>query len=560
MKYPKSRLAAAIMLTLSATALSLAGTALPQASAADITSRFTPGLPWFDAGGHLIQGHNGSIIKDQSNYYWIGQNATDGRSKAACYESPDLEHWTQKSPDVVDVADLAQTWSPSPSIYYLIGNTQVMYDSATDRYVLWVSVSIKGLHSEPRPNSDFLVDVAETAAGQNPCSQYAWQRTTPWQPFGHPVGDIGLMTHSSGGTTYAYLTDADQSGPELRVFLITPDSGTGVTCGDVCLEGTVLEMDGSFEAPALFQAGNVFFMLASHKTSWVPNANQYNYTTHAPPTSTKQSEWDGWQGQTGSGAVPDTNWTDVVPASNPAPTASYTCDSQTFFVLPIHGTSQQTNIYMGDRWDSSNIPNGSLADSSYVWLPLKMPTSTSLQLDCTITNWSIDLSTGDWATLADPTFTFTNVGNSTVIDGKSDGTLVQDQLGTSPTKNQQWEIINVPDSAETGPLYTPWYEIKNAATEGNIVLLCQAIDSGGSPQCFNYLNPLQQALAPPPPGDAYSGIWQFVSVHGGPGLTLASFVNGNLVDAGPDGTLVQDPAANPPAVSQQWTLTCATNC
>jgi hypothetical protein len=122
--------------------------------------------------------------------------------------------------------------------------------------------------------------------------------------------------------------------------------------------------------------------------------------------------------------------------------------------------------------------------------------------------------------------------------------------------NQQWKIINVP-GVTTGSLYAPWYEILNAATGGDMVTLCgQWVNS----ECSNFLNPLEQSTAPIASADGYDWLWQFGSVNGGPSLTLAFIDNGNLVDAQPDGTLFQDPSANPSAGSQQWALKCVTNC
>lgn len=141
MNYSKGRLAARIVLAISAAALPLAGTAVPSLASASppfttSPSTFVPCV---------------SIIKDGSFYYWIGQDLTSGRVAAACYQSTDLVHWTDDG-DVVSVGlppNPGDPPAPAGGLQqpgggtYLIGTTKVMYDSVTKQYVLWVGVSIK---------------------------------------------------------------------------------------------------------------------------------------------------------------------------------------------------------------------------------------------------------------------------------------------------------------------------------------------------------------------------------------------------------------------------------
>lgn len=609
-----------MLLAFSAVALSLAGAAAPALASAPPPPSIMPGIPWFDDTGHLIQGHNGSVIaqtvQNVTTYYWIGQDLTGGRFGAACYQSTDLMHWTRDepstlSPDVLTVAappagmpadfGLQQI---SDTRYYLIGNPQVMQDPATGHFFLWVSVSIKD--PAPRPSSDFLVAVAESS-GSTPCSSiYAWQRQ-PFQPFANvqatgnpqPVGDIGLFNYTDPGSsnTFSYLTSADQgklpcqfgdincyepdasgspdtsakcqsgetdciTGPQLRVYLITPD---GQANPDTTLLGTVAHFYGFHEAPAMFQAGpnGPFFLVASHQTAWVPNDNVYEVTKSAPPES-GSGTWGGWQQTTG--ASPQDIWTDIVPADENSTTDTFTCDSQTFFVLPVHGSQKTTYIYLGDRWDSSNIQKGagdSLGDSSYVWLPMTVNTSSdppALSMNC-MNNWSINAATGVVATLPDPIFTLTNAGSGQMLKGKADGTLVQ--APSDGLSDEEWKIVNAPDLGQApnpppGPLYTPQYAFQNVGSGLLVTIPCALWDRD---VCETFSSsPLDQETFPgqDPSSATNNQLWQFVSVGGGPRLTLKSIGNGNVVDVQtpPNGsTLIDDPSASPPSVSQQWTLT-----
>src|SRR4029079_13451980 len=49
--------------------------------------------------------------------------------------------------------------------------------------------------------------------------------------------------------------------------------------------------------------------------------------------------------------------------------------SQTAYVLPIQGSSTTSFLYLGDRW--AGAWGGRVNDSTYIWLTLTFPTSTS---------------------------------------------------------------------------------------------------------------------------------------------------------------------------------------
>lgn len=272
-------------------------------------------------------------------------------------------------------------------------------------------------------------------------------------------------------------------------------------------------------------------------------------------------------------------WTDIVPNDNNAATDTFTCDSQTFYVLAAQGTSpgaQTSYIYLGDRWDSSKITGGkndSLGDSSYVWQPLTVTTPAqgppTLSMNC-LTNWSFATDTGKTSTLPDPIFTLTN-GNGTLLAASApNGNLTQAQPPTPSnplTHNEEWKIIDVPyplvgefGSPEQvpGPLRTPLYEIQNVGSGQVINIPCNAyLADGDDVQCVNFGNPLDQAAFS---AGTNTELWQFVSVTGGPNLTLRSMGYGtadqNDIDsATTDGTLVQNPPGDPTPSSQDWTLT-----
>lgn len=67
---------------------------------------------------------------------------------------------------------------------------------------------------------------------------------------------------------------------------------------------------------------------------------------------------------------------------------SNTFNSQTSFVLPVTGTQGTTYVYIGDRWNSSD-----LYSSSQVWLPMTISGSTA-SMNTFYDTWTIDTATG----------------------------------------------------------------------------------------------------------------------------------------------------------------------
>ena len=100
---------------------------------------------------------------------------------------------------------------------------------------------------------------------------------------------------------------------------------------------------GALEAPGLFKAGGVYFLIVSGKTGWRANPNKvYSATSIAGP-------WTG--------------------GSDIAPPDQNTYGSQNTHELTITGSQATTYIYMGDAWDSRGG-----VDSNYVWLPMNVNT------------------------------------------------------------------------------------------------------------------------------------------------------------------------------------------
>jgi hypothetical protein len=107
--------------------------------------------------------------------------------------------------------------------------------------------------------------------------------------------------------------------------------------------------------------GGTYYLFGSHLTGWSTNDNQYATATSISGT------WSAWKSF--------------------APSGTNTCNSQSTFILPVAGSSTTSYLFLGDRWNSSD-----LTDSRYVWEPLTI-SGTTVSMTC-YASWAIDTSTG----------------------------------------------------------------------------------------------------------------------------------------------------------------------
>ena len=124
---------------------------------------------------------------------------------------------------------------------------------------------------------------------------------------------------------------------------------------------------GAYEAPGLFKANDIYYLIVSGKTGWRSNPNQMFWA------SSLTGSWNGPYGI--------------------APDAEKTYNSQNTFEFTLKGSKKTTYIYMGDSWDSKGGP-----DSNYVWLPMTVDNSNKKVTLDYHAQWKIDASTGEVST------------------------------------------------------------------------------------------------------------------------------------------------------------------
>ncbi|MCA2218913.1 RICIN domain-containing protein [Jidongwangia harbinensis] len=374
----------ALAATAAAVLAALVVTAAP-AAAAPVT--VTNGTVFADTGGSPVHAHGGGVLKVGDHYYWFGENRNaDNTFRAvSVYRSTNLRDWefrnnvlTQSSAAELRVANIERP--------------KVIYNAATGRYVMWMHKENGTNYSEARAAvaSSATVDGAYTYHGS-------------FRPLGQHMSRDLTLYHDNGT---AYLISAADENYDLHIYRLTPDY-----LNTASLVGNFWN-DAHREAPAMFRRGDTYFLLTSGATGW--NPNQAKYAT-APSIT---GPWSGW--------------TNVGNAT--------TFNSQPTYVLPIQGTTTTSYLYLGDRW--AGAWNGPVNDSSYVWLPIIFPSSTSMSL-----SWypsvTIDTAAG---TVTGNAPTYVRVVNRNsgkvmdVVEGSTADNAQVKQWGWNGGGNQRWEF------------------------------------------------------------------------------------------------------------------------
>ncbi|WP_344099177.1 RICIN domain-containing protein [Myceligenerans crystallogenes] len=347
----------------------------PSASASEVT---VPNATQFTAvDGSPVHAHGGGVVKAGSYYYWVGENRQpdgNGFRYVSCYRSADLARW--------EFVGNVLTQSSDPELQSSnIERPKIMYNKATDRYVIWAHKELATDYSQAR------AAVAVSTTNQ-PCGSYDYRGS--FRPLGHMSRDIGVFVDGDGT---GYMYSAARENYDLHIYRLTADyTGIAQLVADPW-------HGGHREAPALFKRGSTYFMLTSGATGWSPNQQQY---ATAP-----------------SVAGP---WTAM---KNVGDSTMY--GSQTAFVLPVQGTQGTDYLYLGDRWGNSF--GGIVNDSRYVWLPVEFPGSTTMRIDY-FPELGIDTAAGTVTGRGGPFLTLRPRHASTCADVSNNNARAGEQLKT----------------------------------------------------------------------------------------------------------------------------------
>jgi hypothetical protein len=300
------------------------------ASAASVT--ITPGAVWTDTSGNTIEAHGEGMIKVGSTYYWLGEDKTTGAlfQNVKCYSSTDLKNWTF----VRNVLTRQSSGDLGPN--RIVERPHVIYNSSTSTYVMYMHID----------NTSYSERKAGVATSSSVCGSYTYRGSS--KPLGHDSLDDNLFLDGSTG----YFMSEDRTNRQLQIYRLSSDF-----LSIAALAKTV----DQHEAPAMLKIGGTYYLFGSHLTGWATNDNQYTTATSITGT------WSSWRSF--------------------APSGTNTCNSQTTSILPVSGSSGTSYLFLGDRWNGSNLP-----DSRYIWEPLTI-SGTNVSMTCQ-SSWTIDTATG----------------------------------------------------------------------------------------------------------------------------------------------------------------------
>jgi len=347
-----------------------------------------PGTPWYDTGGQLIQAHGGGMLVFRENgqdvYYWYGEDKTHGYRPLTgvhAYKSADLILWKDcgvvlhalESADDFDQPGFCEVYGELDNrekarlFTDLDKNTAVMerpkviYNAKNNNYVMW-------FHADgptETSSANYAKAKAAVAVSKSPTGPFRLLGSYRLDHYGgedyaHNPGMARDMTLFADNGE-AYIIYSSEENYTLYISRLNDDY-THITSGGVESKNyaPVSGVDyvrifpkGHREAPAMFKHKGKYYLMTSGCTGWKPNPALYAKADNI------MGEWTNM----GDPCINDINRT--------------TFDSQSTYVLPLDADNGKY-LYMGDRWIAKD-----LANSSYIWLPLKVTDNGAILLEWT---------------------------------------------------------------------------------------------------------------------------------------------------------------------------------
>ncbi|MEE1617709.1 family 43 glycosylhydrolase [Brachybacterium sp. J153] len=378
---------------LAAPPLAMLAPSLAHAEGTSARQSFTPGEPWLDTDGKVIQAHGGQVVlsadAEGTLYYWFGEDRSNGYAATPgvhVYSSRDLYTWTdeglalrtlttadqidtdpyftalygdyseaQKSAVVRDLLTVPEAGSGIPAA--ILERPKVLHNAAKGTWVMWV-------HADG-PSETSTAQYAKANAGvavsDSPTGPYRWidsyrlhhapEGEPNWQPDNPGMARDMTVFLDDDGT--AYIIYSSEENYSLFISRLDEDFTDLATPPDRAVKGVdfIRPYIGAHrEAPALFKREGTYYLITSGATGWNPNPAQYATATEI------LGDWtDHGNPVTGDGA-------------------SDTFRSQSTNVIPVD-PERGTFVYMGDRWTPSDLKN-----APYVWLPLRFGEGTQMSL------------------------------------------------------------------------------------------------------------------------------------------------------------------------------------
>lgn len=311
---------------------------------------FRPKEIWKDTEGNAINAHGGGIMYHKGTYYWYGEYKVGKTilpswatwecyrtdvTGVSCYSSKDLLNWKFEGLALKAVPD-----DPNHDLHpsKVCERPKVIYNKKTKKFVMWI-------HAE---NADYSMAAAGVAVSDRPEGPFEYIGS--FRPNETMSRDQTLFVDDDGT---AYQFSSSENNQTLHINRLTDDY--------LRPDGTYVRrfVDKAREAPAVFKYDGKYYMLSSGCTGWDPN----------------QAEL----------AVADSIMGEWTVLGNPCTgiDADKTFYGQSTYVIPVNA-KKGLFIACFDMWKKKD-----LADSRYIWLPLKIDKSTGKMSIPWIPSWTL---------------------------------------------------------------------------------------------------------------------------------------------------------------------------
>jgi hypothetical protein len=329
---------------------------------------------WLDTDGKAIQAHGGQVQKIGDKWWWIGENR-DGNRNICLYSSDDLYNWknegyamrTVQSRDQLDndayfTALYGHLTSAQKDEVFkgiqsnkVIERPKLIYNKKTGKYILWFHAddSNYGAAAAGVAISNTITGpytfIKRSRLHQLPDNEYSQPNEWYEEPGNRGFArDMNLFVDDDGT---AYIIYSSEENRTIFISRLNDEytdldvSQTPVGLAKNGVDFIRLFPGAQREAPAMFKYESKYYLMTSGATGWDPNQARY------------------WVADEIFGEWKDMGDPCVSEPNIPYP-ANLTFRTQSTNFIPVDPINGKF-IYMGDRWNSSN-----LKDSRYVWLPV----------------------------------------------------------------------------------------------------------------------------------------------------------------------------------------------
>lgn len=438
-----------------------------------------------DTDGNILYSQGGGIFKfpGDDKYYWYGVRYKEAVTHAAdpasggnvehpafeaytCYSSDDLVNWKYEG-DVANLETLGQDWCG------WAGRCGVVYNETSGKYVLV---------------SQFNGTII--ASADNPLGPFKTEKGYFWFGDSLPVianGDTGDLTMFYDDDGMGYMICSSASGRE-HLYVVPMDADKdfcdfdfdnikelgGSTGSYYDEDGSVQKKDkGGIEGDCMFKYKGHYYFTGSDLYGW-RGSRVYVFESDDILGDYKFKP----------DYVDTTQASSNLPYIMPGVKSSYAHNSQTGFYYTLHGTTQDTVIYCGDRW----CDFGAHGIGYNQWVPLTMDGYTPHFND--LSQWRLDEVTGEWTVgdgnnyISNPEFDADRI-DLNYLTGWEHSDSVGGTAGGNVKARRYYGNYAAKHSAESD--YTAVMKQKiSDLPDGTYTLRASVLSSGGQNECLLY--------------------------------------------------------------------------